>query len=129
MLATIFFELGCAGSFEMSSFHGLSGGKTCKAATILSAWGVLNMTGRVISGIFGRSALAAVSAANSRRGESHFIAGILTNGEAITARVSTIILHAAGQHTRLQPTSAQGEPARLGSGPAEEPLLAVSVLL
>src|SRR5712692_1713681 len=48
-----FFELACSGSFEMSSFHGLSGGNTCKAARILSASGVWNSTGFVTAGILG----------------------------------------------------------------------------
>src|SRR5205814_8800083 len=67
----IFAELGCTGSLEISAFHGLSGGKTCRAARILSASGVLNRTGLVTSGIFGRSAPAAASAVVSRRGQNH----------------------------------------------------------
>src|SRR5438105_2991776 len=50
----IFPEFGWTGSFEMSSFHGLSGGKTWRAARILSASGVSNTTGFLISGISGR---------------------------------------------------------------------------
>src|SRR5215472_13245315 len=50
----MFFELGCSGHFEMSVFHGLSAGNTCKAARISSAFGVLNITGLSIFGIFGR---------------------------------------------------------------------------
>ncbi len=74
MLAIILAELGCKGSEEMSSFHGLSRGKTCSAARILSASGVLNRTGLVTSGIFGRSAPAATSTVSIRRGKNHFIA-------------------------------------------------------
>src|ERR1700731_1232883 len=48
-------EPGWTGRFEMSSFHGLSGGKTWSAERMRSASGVLNMTGRVIRGIGGRS--------------------------------------------------------------------------
>src|SRR4051812_5323386 len=80
MPAIIFAEIGCTGSFEMSSFQGLSGGKTCKAARIASASGVLNWTGRVICGIFGRSAPTAASAMISDRGHIHFMGPILTRG-------------------------------------------------
>ena len=45
-----------SGRCETSSFHGLSRGKTSKAARISSASGVLNMTGLATVGIFGRSA-------------------------------------------------------------------------
>jgi hypothetical protein len=68
MPAIIFFELGRSGRFETSSFQGLSAGNTCKAARTLSASGVLNWIGRVISGIFGRPADGAASAAHSSRG-------------------------------------------------------------
>ena len=67
----------------MSSFQGLSGGKTCRAARILSASGVLNITGLVISGIFGRSAAGAVSAAASRREEKQFMDGVLGETERV----------------------------------------------
>src|SRR6476646_8851047 len=77
MPAIIFAELGCTGRLEMSSFHGLSGGKTCKAARIASASGVLNRTGWVSAGIGGRSAGAAASAADSRAAENQRMAGVL----------------------------------------------------
>src|SRR5947208_13138166 len=78
MPAIILADAGWTGSFETSSFHGLSGGKTCKAARILSASGVLNMTGLVISGIFGRSAPTAASTAHSATVETLVTAGVLT---------------------------------------------------
>src|SRR6516162_214258 len=53
MRAIIFFESRCTGNFEMSSLKALSGGNTWRAARILSASGVLNITGLVMSGIFG----------------------------------------------------------------------------
>src|SRR6476660_9020561 len=46
----MFFELGCTGRLEMSSFQALSAGKTCMAARILSASGVLNITGSLMAG-------------------------------------------------------------------------------
>src|SRR5262249_18856979 len=49
----ISFECLSTGRFEMSSFHELFGGKICVAARILSASGVLNITGAVIFGIGG----------------------------------------------------------------------------
>src|SRR5262245_62052156 len=48
-----FLELGCSGNLETSSFQGLSGGKTWRAARILSASGVLNITGCLIAGMGG----------------------------------------------------------------------------
>src|SRR5262249_3638409 len=51
--ATRFFELGCTGRPEMSSFQALSAGNTCMAARILSASGVLNITGSLIGGSAG----------------------------------------------------------------------------
>src|SRR5262245_24901702 len=53
--AMIAFEFGCSGLFEMSSFQALSTGKTCMAARILSASGVLNITGLLIGGSVGNS--------------------------------------------------------------------------
>ena len=50
----MFFEFGWSGQSETTGFHGLSGGKTSRAARIASASGVLNITGFVIAGIFGR---------------------------------------------------------------------------
>jgi hypothetical protein len=49
----MFFEFGCTGRWEISSFQALSAGNTCIAARILSASGVLNITGSLISGIAG----------------------------------------------------------------------------
>src|SRR5439155_24044071 len=84
MPAIILADSGWTGSLEMSSFQGLSGGKTCEAARILSASGVLNITGLVISGILGRSppwSLAAnwqghpSTTAITTRGEIRFMEG------------------------------------------------------
>ena len=52
--AMMFREFGCTGHLETSWFHGLSGGKTCRAARILSASGVSNVTGLEIGGMGGR---------------------------------------------------------------------------
>ena len=57
--AIIFAESGWTGRPEMSRFHQLSGGKTCRAARIVSASGVSNITGFVIFGIGGRAPSAA----------------------------------------------------------------------
>ena len=65
--AMMLFEFGCTGHFLMSWFHGLSCGKTCNAAIILSACGVSKGTGLVISGIVGRS-LASVAASREFEG-------------------------------------------------------------
>src|SRR5438034_10990113 len=87
MPAIILADSGWTGSLEMSSFQGLSGGKTCKAARILSASGVLNITGLVISGIFGLSPPPSLVAswqyhpartAVTTSGENHFMEGGLT---------------------------------------------------
>ena len=45
IVAIISSEFLRTGSFEMSSFQGLSGGKTWSAARMASASGVLNITG------------------------------------------------------------------------------------
>ena len=50
MEAMMLAELGCTGHRETSWFQGLSGGNICKAARILSATGVSNITGAVIGG-------------------------------------------------------------------------------
>src|SRR5262245_16240914 len=50
--ATIASESLCSGHFETSVFQGLSGGKTCIAASMASASGVSNITGLVIGGSF-----------------------------------------------------------------------------
>ena len=50
MLRMIAAECGWTGRDEMSSFHGLSGGKICIAARMRSASGVSNITGAVIGG-------------------------------------------------------------------------------
>src|SRR5437764_1192004 len=94
MPAIILADSGWTGSLEMSSFQGLSGGKTCKAARILSASGVLNMTGLVISGICGLSPpvdslVAAASSAQchpnraavTTSGEIHFMEHGLSGGQ------------------------------------------------
>jgi hypothetical protein len=47
MLRMMAGEFGCTGRFEMSSFHGLSGGKICIALRMLSASGVSKSTGIV----------------------------------------------------------------------------------
>src|SRR6267378_3255982 len=49
----MFFEFGCTGRLVMSSFQALSAGNTCMAARILSASGVLNITGSLIGGSAG----------------------------------------------------------------------------
>jgi len=48
--AMMFFEFGCTGRWEISSFQALLAGKTCMAIRILSASGVLNKTGSLIEG-------------------------------------------------------------------------------
>src|SRR5579885_3362623 len=62
-------EFACTGLPEMSWFHGLSGGKTWRAARIRSAPGVPNSTGLVIGGIGGglRGASAPLTAAMPTR--------------------------------------------------------------
>src|SRR5438874_1544731 len=79
MSAIIVAEAGCTGRLAMSSFHGLSGGKTCKAARTLSASEVLNSTGWVIAGVVGWAAPAVARAAASRAAEIRFMAGVLTS--------------------------------------------------
>ena len=52
----------------MSSFHALSGGKTCIASRIRSASGVPNITGAVIGGIGGRHTLGREGESGRSRG-------------------------------------------------------------
>src|SRR5690242_10722391 len=67
-VAIICRELGRRGRREMSSFQGLSGGKTWRAARMRSASGVLNITGPRIAGIGGRSRPLAGGAPRSTPG-------------------------------------------------------------
>src|SRR5437868_4399054 len=94
MPAIILADSGWTGSLEMSSFQGLSGGKTCKAARILSASGVLNITGLVICGICGWSPPAGTSAAHNTTGVNQFMAGVLRRiegiGTAVEARETVV---------------------------------------
>src|SRR5947209_4170335 len=69
MEAMIRAESGWTGRREMSSFQGLSAGKTWRAARILSASGVLNITGFVMAGIFGKSRSAPRTSAAPRARE------------------------------------------------------------
>src|SRR5262245_9628679 len=81
MPAIILAESGCSGRREMSSFQGLSGGKICIAARILSASGVLNITGFVIGGSFDRSPPSTVIATRRTRGENQCMDSCFYSGE------------------------------------------------
>ena len=78
-------------------------GNTCSAARILSASGVLNRTGRVTSGILGRSAPAATSAVDIRTKRNHFIAPSSPDCEGMRATVRVIIFAAVAGWNRAGP--------------------------